>query len=281
MPVIRVILILLAVAGVVSGQDIQQTQPVEQEATAGQVRQTDLTLRDFQDEMMNFLQRQFPRMPGLFPSAHYYRLPDYGPVVSITVQPPAFFFTRPMLLELERQQRIAQEQARRIRSQIDRAAQLIQLKARESDILQQIDLEYGTKKKPKARIAVLQKDLDEVRKSIQQMEETAGTGDVPEPADEQLHDLDLDKMIQDNYQELVDRVTQASRAALADKAPRLTELGQNERLTVAVHIRENMLRNRENTIVFSLPVSDIEAYRKGTLNLSQLQNRVQTLPSGE
>ena len=99
-----------------------------------QYRSAGSDLYDFQNNMMASLQHEFPRLPGIFTSLHSCHLPDYGPLVVITVQPPALYLTRPVLQELEKRQRLAEQQAQVFRQQIDRASQIIKLKAREAEL---------------------------------------------------------------------------------------------------------------------------------------------------
>src|SRR5262249_59707691 len=93
----------------------------------------------FQRNLLQALRHEFPRIPGILTSMHSCKLPDYGRLVFVTVQPPVFYFTRPMLAELERRQQLAEEQARLVQEQIIRASQLVKLKAREAELLDQIN----------------------------------------------------------------------------------------------------------------------------------------------
>src|SRR5205085_12394844 len=112
------------------------------------------------------LQHEFPRLPGIFPSLHSCHLPDYGPLVVITVQPPALYLTRPVLQELEKRQRLAEQQAQVFRQQIDRASQIIKLKAREAELMQQITMQSASKKSQKTMVPMLQQDLADVRRNL-------------------------------------------------------------------------------------------------------------------
>lgn len=280
---------LLALAQDAAEQQPTAVAPVEEQTQPAPVgaagpSQVTLKLSEFQDQMLISLQREFPRLPDFFASAHTCRLPGYGPMVTIIIQPPAFFFTAPMLQQLERWQRDAEMRAARIRGQIDQASRLIQLKNKEANLEQQLELEYSTnKKQPKPRVAGLQRDLAEVRQAIQQIEnqpvaEVSMTG-VEE--DDPAAGIDLDKMIQQRYVDLINRVTAGIRTALAQNAPLLKDIGPSDHISIAAHIRENLMTNQEKTVLLVIAGSDIDAFRKGSLSQKQLQDRIQIQLSGE
>lgn len=232
-------------------------------------------LQDFETIVVAALRQEFPRLSGIFTSVHACRLPDYGPVISITLQLPAFYFTRPVLQELERRQKIAEKQALRVRSQIERAAQIIRLKAREAELLDQMDVAYGSKKKTKIVLTGLQKELEDVRKSIKELD-TPETDTVTEQVSnvEQVQEVDLEKMILDSHQQLIGRITMAIKDILAEKAPSLADVKSMERISITAHVRDSFMSNRERSIIFVLNGTDVEAYRKGALDLAALKNKV-------
>lgn len=229
-------------------------------------------LNHFQRNLVDTLRLEFPRLPGIFTSVHSFRLPDYGPLILINVQPPAFYFTRPVLAQLEEHQRAAEEQARLIGEQIDRAAQFIRLKAKEADLIQRIDLEMSSKK-GKKEVVSLQKDLEDVRKNLSSLE-------GPEVFSQSISirmnsvDVDLDKMIAKNYQQLIERLTAVLKDTLAETAPLLSDLKDNEKICINAHVRQNLTGSEDQSILFVLSHSDIEAYRSGQFDLDALKQRI-------
>lgn len=235
--------------------------------------QKTLKLREFESLTVNALRREFPRLPGLFSSSSSCRLPDYGPMVSVTLQLPSFYFTRPVLMELERRQKAAEEQARRIRVQIDRAAQLINLKAREAALADRIEREKKAKRE--AQVQSLESDLAEVRRALQTLdppETEAVAAKIAEP--DAVSELDLNKMIVANYQQMVDRVTTAMKSHLAEYGPKIGDLSETERVSINAHVRDNFFPNQSKSIVFVLDAKDIEAFHEGTLDLPALKEKV-------
>jgi hypothetical protein len=231
-------------------------------------------LRDFQTILITSLRQEFPRLPGVFYSAHSCRLPEYGPVVSMTLQLPVIYFTRPLMQELGRRQKMAEEQAKLVRSQIERAATLIRLRSREAELVERISLEDSAKKKNKINISSLQTELDEVRKNLADID-TDDAGPTTLQASELFSEVDLEKMLASNYQQLIEKITSTVRNVLAQKAAVLADVKENERITVTAHIRESFVSNQERSIIFTLGNSDIEAFRAGTLDLNGLKQKVQ------
>lgn len=232
--------------------------------------QTDLG--QFERNLIVSLQREFPRLPGLLNAVHSFRLPDYGPLVIISLQPPTIYFTRPVLQQLEEHSRIADAQARMVREQIDRAAQMIRLKAKESDLLEQISLVEGSKKNKKDVVA-MQKDLEDVRKGLASLE----SPQLPsEPVTINLgpSELDLDRMISQNYQQMVDRLTAVLRTSIAETAPTLSELKPGEKICVNAHIRRGLSSGADQSVLFVVTDSDLEAFRKGQLDLEALKQKI-------
>src|SRR5262245_11142278 len=68
---------------------------------------TQMKLSDFESAVIMKLREQFPRLPAFFTVAHSCRLPNYGPLISVTIQPPSTFFVRPLLWQLEQRQKEA------------------------------------------------------------------------------------------------------------------------------------------------------------------------------
>jgi hypothetical protein len=259
---------------------VQEGDPMEisYESLAPAVTDRGLVkLQDFQMLIIASLRQEFPRLSGIFTSVHACRLPDYGPVVSITLQLPAFYFTRPVLQELERRQKIAEQQANRVRTELDRAAQMFKLKAREAELQDRMQLEYGSKKNTKLVLANLEKELEDVRKTLKDLDTQTQPSNLPlrtvsEPILEE--DAGLEKLIQASHQQLIQRVTTTMKDVLAQKAPSLADVKDKERITITAHIRDSFLSNRERTVIFVLNGTDVEAYRKGTLNLAKLKDKV-------
>ena len=178
-------------------------------------------LTDFQTILMISLREKFPRLPGIFYSAHSCRLPEYGPVVTITLQLPAIYFTRPLLQELDRQKRLAEEQMNMVQKQIERQAEMIRLRARESELTQRIQVEVTGKKRSKAALATFQTELTEVQKNLKELEASTavGSSQVSTTTAEVLSDLDLEKMLASSYQQLIEKITTTVTNVLAEKAP--------------------------------------------------------------
>lgn len=229
-------------------------------------------LGQFERNLVITLQREFPRLPGMLNAVHSFRLPDYGPLVIISLQPPTIYFTRPVLQQLEEHSRVAEAQAKMVRAQIDRAAQIIRLKARESDLLEQISLMDGSKKNKK-EVATMQQDLDDVRKGLASLEDPQQSS---EPITINLgpSDLDLDRMIAQNYQQMVARLTAVLRNSIAETAPALAELKAGEKVCVNAHIRRGISGGADQSILFVITDSDLEAYRKGAFDLEALKQKI-------
>ena len=234
-------------------------------------------LTDFQTILMISLREKFPRLPGIFYSAHACRLPEYGPVVTITLQLPAIYFTRPLLQELDRQKRLAEEQMTMVQKQIERQAEMIRLRARESELTQRIQVEVTGKKRSKAALAAFQTELTEVQKNLKEIEAspTFGSTQVSTTAAEVLSDLDLEKMLATSYKQLIEKITTTVTNVLAEKAPALADLDNRDRITVTAHIRESFVSSQERSIVFTLHNDDVEKFRNGTLDLNGLKQKVE------
>jgi hypothetical protein len=234
-------------------------------------------LTDFQTILMISLREKFPRLPGIFYSAHSCRLPEYGPVVTITLQLPAIYFTRPLLQELDRQKRLAEEQMTMVQKQIERQAEMIRLRARESELTQRIQVEVTGKKRSKAALATFQTELTEVQKNLKELEAspTVGSSQVSTTTAEVLSDLDLEKMLATSYKQLIEKITTTVTNVLAEKAPELADLNNRERITVTAHIRESFVSSQERSIIFTLHSDDVEKFRNGTLDLNALKQKVE------
>ncbi len=276
---ILALLIFVFVAPVLWAQD----QVIEPETVSipAPEKQPDLRamvkLTDFQTILMISLREKFPRLPGIFYSAHSCRLPEYGPVVTITLQLPAIYFTRPLLQELDRQKRLAEEQMTMVQKQIERQAEMIRLRARESELTQRIQIEVTGKKRSKATLVAFQTELTEVQKNLKELEAspTVGLSQVSSTTAEVLSDLDLEKMLASSYQQLIEKITTIVTNVLAEKAPVLADLNNRDRITVTAHIRESFVSSQERSIIFTLHNDDVEKFRNGTLDLTALKQKVE------
>jgi hypothetical protein len=277
--------IQIAVAGVllaflsIIGSSLEAQEdnaPALTPAPASQSPSGEVKLRDFETLIFASLREQFPRFPGLFASVHTCHLPDYGPLISVTIQPPLNYFTRPVLLELERRQRIAEEQAKKIRTQIDRASQLISLKAKEADLVSKLQEAQTSKKVGKAAISAIQADLTDVRKSLQDFQsgETYQFIEGPVTLTDGISEVDLNKMLAANYQDLIMKLTETMKNCLCEYGPALKNLKENEKLSITTYVRDNFLGYQERGIIFVLNGSDVLAYRRGALDLAGLKKKI-------
>jgi hypothetical protein len=264
-----VVLFLALSASFLSAQDAPAVSP-------GPARTKDeiriLRLKDFERITMEALRQELPRFSTMFASVHSCRLPDYGPLISITLQPPPYYFTRPVLVELERRQRIAEEQARRIRNEIDRAAQVISLKAREAGVLERVEIARSSKKKSDQ--ANLEKELAEIRKSLQELEPEQEGEESFAVSVERINELDLTKMMLSNYEQLIKKLTVVMKKNLSENGVRLVDVGAEDRVCITTHIRENFVGNQEKSLIFLLNGSDIQAFRNGAIDLPTLTEKV-------
>jgi hypothetical protein len=233
-----------------------------------------IKLHDMEGITISALRREFPRLSGVFASAHSCWLPEYGPMISVTIQLPSFYFTKPVLQELDRRQRAAEEQARKVRTQLERASQLISLRSKEASLLERIEWEDSPKKKSKETLEDLQNQLSEVRKNLEILETNALGTFVLQENTVLLNEVDLNKMLIANYQQLVRRVTKAMKNSLAENGPLINDLDSNERVTVNAYIRDNILGSSGKSILFSLQPKDIQEYKDGMIDLNVLRERV-------
>lgn len=235
-------------------------------------------LKDFQTILMISLREKFPRLPGIFYSAHSCRLPEYGPVVNLTLQLPAIYFTKPLLQELDRQKQLAEHQMSMVQKQIERQAEMIRLRARESELTQRIQLEInGKNKRSKTALTAFQTELTEVQKNLKEIEATPAveSTSLNSTATTVLSDLDLEKMLASSYQQLIEKITTTVINVLAEKAPVLADLNGKERITVTAHIRESFVSSQERSIIFTLHNDDVEKFRNGTFDLNMLKQKVE------
>lgn len=235
-------------------------------------------LTDFQTILMISLREKFPRLPGIFYSAHSCRLPEYGPVVNLTLQLPAIYFTKPLLQELDRQKQLAEHQMSMVQKQIERQAEMIRLRARESELTQRIQLEInGKNKRSKTALTAFQTELTEVQKNLKEIEATPAveSTSLNTTATTVLSDLDLEKMLTTSYQQLIEKITTTVTNVLAEKAPVLADLNGKERITVTAHIRESFVSSQERSIIFTLHNDDVEKFRNGTFDLNMLKQKVE------
>ena len=232
-----------------------------------------LRLQDFEGLTIQAVRQEFPRLPGFFASSHSCRLPEYGPVVSITIQPPAFFFTRPVLQELERRQKIAEQQAKRVQTQIEHAAQFISLKAKEASLQEKVEIERSKRKGKSA--GDLEKDLADLRRQIASMESVPlPEGRLEIVTESSINDVDLNRMISANYDQLLERITEAMKDTLAENGVWIADLGQNEKIGITAYVRDSFMGNQEKVIILVLDGDDIQAFRSGELDLPSLKKRV-------
>jgi hypothetical protein len=274
-----VMLTVFAIPGVLRAQEElgPSDEAIAPEAIAPQNSsdRSFVKLRDFQTILITTLRQEFPRLPGVFYSAHSCRLPEYGPVVSMTLQLPAIYFTRPLLKELTQRQAWAEEQANILKSQLERAASLIRLRSREAELVERINLEYGTKKKNKVSLTSLQTELDEVRKNLADLEPQQIQTSTTPPSSELLSEVDLEKMLASSYQQLIEKITTTVRNVLAEKASVLADLRESERITITAHIRESFVSSQERSIIFTLRNSDVESFRAGQFDINALKQKIE------
>ena len=234
-----------------------------------------IKVHDLEGLTISALRKEFPRLSGVFASAHSCRLPEYGPMVSVTIQLPAFYFTRPVLQELDRRQRAAEEQARKVRNQLERASQLISLRSKEANLMERIEWESSSKKKSREVLVDLQNQLTDVRKSLDTLESDEPEGLLlVDDAPALINEVDLNKMLASNYQQLIQRVSKAMKTSLAENAPRIVDLESEERVALNTYIRDNILGSSGKSILFILHPSDIQDYKDGAIDMEELQERV-------
>jgi len=268
MAINQLIFIAFLAAGPVSAdaQDSVQFEVSTEQSAA-------IHVQDMEVVALTALRKEFPRLSGVFASAHSCRLPDYGPFVSVTIQLPAYYFTRPILQELDRRQRAAEEEARKVRDQLERAAQVISLRSKEAGLMQKIEWEESSKTKSKDTIEDLQNQLTDVRKTLSSLDSQLPQVVVVEES-MTLSDVDLNKMLVANYQQLIQRVTVAMRNSLAENAPRIADLKDTERVSINAFIRDNILGSPGKSILFILNHKDIEDFKAGRIDLDTLRQRV-------
>ena len=269
MKAISAVLLICFVAVVHAQEDpVPVTLPVAQETPPT------IKVQDMEWLTITALRKEFPRLSGIFASAQSCRLPDYGPFVSVTIQLPAYYFTRPVLQELDKRQRVAEEQARRVRVQLERAAQLITLRAKEAGLMEKIEWEVSAKKKSVGVLDDLQGQLHDIRQTLQTMEAEQPEILVIEESTMLVNEVDLNKLLAANYQQLILRIAKAMKNSLAENAPRIIDLGTTERVGVNAYIRDSILGSQGKSLLFILHNNDIQAYRSGEIDLGALRERV-------
>lgn len=265
------LLIFLIAPVILEAQDAEE-EVASEEISAPVARSIPrIKLQEFETILVSYLRQQF-RASGVFATVQSCRLPDYGPVVTVTIQPPPYYFTRPVLLELDRRQKIAEKQADRIRAQFERTAQIVKLKVKEAELLEQIRLET-IKKKAKANVSGIEEDLGKVRKTLIELESAAPVEPFPLPSPDNVTEVDLNKMMAENYQDLLMKLTVIMKTVLAENAASLMEEGDS-RICISTTIRDNFLGNQEKNLLFLLSGSDVEGFRNGTTDLKALQEQV-------
>jgi hypothetical protein len=253
-----------------------QEDPVPVSVPAPATPPAKIKLQELEILTISALRREFPRLSGVFASAHSCKLPDYGPMVSVTIQLPAFYFTKPVLQELDRRQRAAEQQAKKVRSQLERASQLITLRSKEATLLEKIEWEQSSKRKSKEVLENLQTQLIDVRKSLQTFasDEPGGRILLFQESTGLLEEVDLNKMLASNYNQLIQRVSKSMKNSLAENAPRMEDLAPEERITLNAYIRDNILGSQGKTILFILHHEDIQEFKDGLIGLDELRDRV-------
>lgn len=248
----------------------EEVSSVEEDRAKPEARK--IQLQELEGLAITALRQQFPRPSGIMATTSSCRLPDYGPLVNISLQLPPIYFTGPVLKELEKRSREAELKANRYREQLDRTAQVVRMKAREAELLTELEAEQS-RKKTKATVVALQTELDGVRKNIADLENGASL-----PAFEsnplEMHELDLEKMMTDNYQEAIRKIGAAMSGVLVEKAVELEDLESTERICIATHIRDNFLSGQERSILFILNPEDIEDFRSGRIDRAALRQKV-------
>lgn len=264
--------LLILLAGIAVAQEETAVTDQGDAPAAPQLERKKIQLSELEGLSIGALRQQFPRPSGIMAQISSCRLPEYGPLINISLQLPPIYFTGPVLKELEKRSREAEAQASRIREQIDRAAQIIRMKAREAELLAQIDVEQS-RKKPKPALVSLQTELDGVRKNIGDLENGTGTP-VVEATHIEMQQVDLEKMMTDNYQEALQKISIAMQNVLVESAVNLEDLKSTERICIATHVRDNFLSGQERTILFILNPSDIEDYRSGRIDKAGLRRKI-------
>ncbi|HSP05930.1 MAG TPA: hypothetical protein VLR94_02075 [Acidobacteriota bacterium] len=269
------LLVLLLSAGLAVAQE-QSTAVAEDPASLTKPAVRKLELQDLEGLAIGALRQQFPRPSGIMATTSSCRLPDYGPMVSISLQLPPIYFTGPVLKELEKRSHQAEVQASRLREQLDHAAQIVRMKAREAELLAQIDIKQN-KKKSKATVNALQTELDGVRKNISDLENGNGPA-LPvvdtTPPEIEGGELDLEKMMMENYQQAIRKIGAAMQDVLVESAVDLEDLEPTERICIATYIRDNFVSGQERSILFILNPEAIDAYRSGKIDRKALREKV-------
>jgi hypothetical protein len=263
---------LIFLAMLAAAPDSAQQDPLQLAISSNEP--VTIKTQDMEILTITALRKEFPRLSGVFASVHSCRLPEYGPFISVTIQLPAYYFTRPVLQELDRRQRAAEAQAKKVRAQLDRASQVISLRSKEAGLMERIEWEESSKKKSKDVIDELQTELGEVRKSLLNLESSQPPTLVVEETTIQLNDVDLNKMLVANYQQLVQRVTKAMKNSLAENAPRIEGVGPEERISINAYIRDNILASPGKSLLFILHEKDIQEFKAGRITPDELRERV-------
>lgn len=218
------------------------------------------------------LRKQFPRLPNIMVQINSWRIPDYGPMLNISLQLPPIYFTAPVLKQLEEMSRDAQEKATVLRSQLDNTAQIVRLKAREAELVNQIDIQQ-TQKNAKATVNTLRSELENVRKNLGDLASGQGTGPVT-PTHFEMHEFNLEKMMTDGYQQAIRKISAAMQNVMVDHAVKLEDLQSTERICIAANVRDNFLANQQRTILFILNPSDLEDFRAGRIDRAGLRRKI-------
>ena len=268
---IPLLIALLVMPLLLEAQDATEEVASEEISTPVERSINRIRLQEFEGILVGSLRHQF-RASGVFATVQSCRLPDYGPVITVTIQPPPYYFTRPVLQELERRQKNAEQQAQKVREQFERTAQMVKLKAKEAEVLEQIRIE-NSKKKEKPNTASLEQNLTEIRKSLKELESAVPVEPVSMPSADAVMEVDLNKMITENYQELVQKLTTTMKTVLAENAAALMAEGDN-RICISTTIRDNFLGNQEKTMLFVLTNPDVAAFRNGTVDVNALKEKV-------
>ena len=266
------LVLLLFLPGLVFAQTEPAPAAAEDTASQGKQEARKIRLPELEGLVINALRQQFPRPSGIMATTSSCRLPDYGPLLNISLQLPPIYFTGPVLKELEKRSREAEQRASRYREQLDRAAQVVRMKAREAELLSQLESEQA-RKKTKATVVALQTELDGIRKNISDLE-SGNLLPAFQSGSLEMHELDLEKMMIENYQDAIRKIGAAMQSVLVEKAVNLEDLDSTERICIVTHIRDTFLSGQERSILFILNPEDIEDFRSGRIDRNALRQKV-------
>ena len=146
------------------------------------------------------------------------------------------------------------------------------MKAREAELIQQIEFQQS-QKKTKGTLIALQNELENVRKNIGDLE-SGSTFTTVTTAHVEMHEVDLEKMMTDGYQEAIHKIAAAMQNVLVDHAVNLDDLQSTERICIAANVRDSFLGGQQRTILFILNPSDIDDYHSGRIDRAALRRKI-------